>query len=296
MKRNQPLSGASSKKKTKQTRPEISDFTDIGRGVSSGVFGGKLAVVKKNIGDEYIPLYDLWKSTKALPEVYEVWKDKETGWNTVMMEKLVPFVYKKELEPAYYAAIEEVYNLSKFKNMDISPSNTMMRADGQIVFIDLWTHGLTVAYFATRSEEYPLHGIIKSLGRVLFECKNKESITQKYKREVEELQSIITKKDRFALFTRSYSGFYDLDEKSGSNLYFLVHVGTALKRARLAKKFIEDLGKTMEDYEKTSLTESTIPEFDSYLDSVIWKTWKHIDEVVKELGANEQEMIMFNDN
>lgn len=293
MKRSQVSSSTSRKNKAKQAHPDISDFTDIKWGVSEGVFEGKPAVAKKNVSDEYLSLYNLWKSTKALPEVYEAWRDEETKANVVVMEKMVPFVYQKELEQAYYAAIEEVYRLSKFKNLDISPANTMMRAGGQIVFVDLWTNGVTSVYFVPRSNEDPLPGIKKSLGRVLFDYKHKEAIIRKRKEEVEELKSIIPDKKRLGLFTYSDSRVYEISNEVDPDLYTLIHVGTALKRAKMAKKFIEERGKTMQDYVMKNITESTIPEFDRHAEAFIYNTWKKLEDIAKELGANEEEINIF---
>lgn len=297
MKRKQTSSGDSSKKKAKETLPDMSGFTSIGRRVSEGVFDGKPVVVKRNVSDEYLSLYDLWKSTKALPEVYATWKDKETGSNTVMMEKLVPFVYKKELEPAYYASVEEVYSLSKFDNMDISPKNTMMRTDGQIVFIEAWTTGYTSVYFCSRKKDLlgkgndPLTGIRKSLGRVLFFYEHREKIQAMHETKMQELKSILPTKERFRFLTSLDDRIYNPIQNKC--LYTLAKIEWGLVRARMAKNYVEKLGKKIEDYDMLSSTQSTIPELDEYLDTVVFETFANLPDLAKEIGATEEQLKNF---
>lgn len=153
------------KEKEEEEKPELGlEINDTTRHV---IFRGTPAILK-NIEPVYIPYYKI--KSRHLPEVYRI------DGVSVIMEVLDPFVFDEKQIPRYFDALKEVFELTKYNNMDISPSNTMMR-NGEIVFIDLWTGGITPAYYMPRSDN-AIVGLMQSLALVLLYYQYEKEIKQ----------------------------------------------------------------------------------------------------------------------
>jgi hypothetical protein len=149
--------------------PDVADVADrvtvlseISMSVEEILFDGKPAI-RKAIHREFLDLYMLGDESVYLPKV--LWHNNQY----VIMEKLVHFEFKEEKIKDYYDGIKEVFLLAKSLNadqrcgFDMSPPNTMMRENGDIVFIDLWTRGRTRFY----NREATLLGVGTSLTLIL---------------------------------------------------------------------------------------------------------------------------------
>lgn len=270
------------------------------RDMYEGTYDGTPAILKRNVSIQYVDYYNTWKNTLALPVIYAIKKNNITdGTVNIVMEKLVPFVYEEGMHDSYFKAVEEVFKLTGFTNMDISPENIMMRAGtNQIVFNDLWTISYTPFFYTDRKTDDIVGNIKKSLARSLFDISNRTTIIAKYNEWSAEILSIFPTRELKNLFNNLFIGgdiscqnlFYSKVDESEIHLYTILFVITSLNRVILAKKWMEAHGKKFSDYVSYGIDSSNMPEYDQYYEDVIRHYKMSIAEVVKELGATEEEI------
>lgn len=280
-------------------------FKIIKGGVYEGIYDGKTAILKRNIDIRYVKYYNKWKDTAALPVVYAIRKniviDEDfdiDGTVTIVMEKLVPFEYEESIRESYFKAIEELFNLTKFENMDISPENIMMRAGtNQIVFNDLWTSGWTPVFYTVRKPDI-IGSLKKSLARSLFEITHRQLLIAKNKEWTAKTLSIFPTRELMNLFIGcdniAEKIFYNLKlDESEIHLYTILFVNKTYNKTILVEKWMEDHGKTFSEYVRHGINSSNMPTYDQYCEDVIMTYKVLITDVVKELGATEEEITFF---
>jgi hypothetical protein len=269
-------------KKTKVAEEKNIAFDEIksrGQGVCEGEWEGKPAVFKRNINKDYMQYYRLWTRTPFLPEVYAT--ITEGTRVTVVMEKLVPFVYDSSRHDEYVKAAEEVYSVSKFENMDISPANTLMRENGQIVLVDQWTTGFTPIYWV--EEDDKAKRVRRSIGRVLLHFKEHEKIKKLCNEAISELKAALPTIEKASYHLACDRRFYDPIDLEDICFYGLIRVLACRNLMRTRRQWLAERGKSFDDIKAVNIRSSTMPEYDKMCDQMP-RYYVTFEDCIAELG------------
>lgn len=269
----------------------IKDAEKITDTVFSGVWQDRhQVVVKCNVHSTRADLYDFWQDVSSLPVVYRTFQ-QENGV-AVMMEKLYPFVYKAEREKEYHDAIEEIYQVTKFAMMDIRPENIMMREDGQIVFVNLWSDQRASFYYIHRNDN-ALEAIHESLSRCLFFFRQKEKISEELKNILQEAYSIAP--FCFDIYYSIRGEIISVQNHPRQDaLCAWIATNTIVKRLKIAKKWFAERGKELSHHVVNPWEDSDDDDpFTAYCKENILNQEADVKEVLKQVGATEEEAARF---
>lgn len=227
---------------------KVKKIKDIDTDVYEVEFEGQKAVVKEYQSRNFLKFYSLSSYTPALPRVLAVFENANASCVNIVMEKLEEFKYDSSKRQQYFAAIEMIYWVSEKSDLDISPANTMMRSDGQIVFIDLWTEGSwTPIYYCKRDN--PMEGITKSLACVLVFYEKRHIFIEFHRRAIKRLCEIFIDNTHCDICTSLRLDDYDKSIPDADvHLFRCLRVYCALNRAEEIERKMKALNDTVKNY------------------------------------------------
>jgi len=227
------------KEKEEEDKPVVESA--INNTTSRVIYKGAPAIMKY-VPNEYLPFYKI--ESPHLPKVYQI-----IG-NSVIMEVLDPFVFDEKQVPKYFDALKEVYRLTKFVQMDLSPANTMMH-NGTIVFIDLWTTGSTPYYWIERPKEDPLPNLMRSLALVLIDFQYEKEAKQWRWDMIDEIKKVFPTASKAYLNAGIDHGIWEhargAEAADRGGFYVLRAVYMMFIRTNKLQSYLQQEKKTFED-------------------------------------------------